>query len=397
MKINLNMSSLGNVKDNFDSLQNKYGGFGLPQVQVAVNGKKFKDKRGLAVISRVSVELSSGFEASVASFRVYNLFDTSTSQYRLKDISDSMQLGNAIEVSLGYIGQLCPVFTGFISEVHYLLEEGDVPCLEVHAMDAKGIMMAGRYAQQLTARSYGEAVREVLSRTAIEKLKSSGAISSIDVEATPDDPSQNPGQTEKLRKTHRMDMVSESDYEFIVKAAKKHNFEFYVENGRVIFRRAKRGAGTLMEIGVGKGVTGFDIGYGLTGLVGEVEVRSTDPSKSDSITAKKKIPPATISPSRNARALVAGSHKVYIDPSISSPKQAGTRAESLVEEISFRLGSLDCECVGMPELRPGYYVDFVGAGAPADNHFYITDVVHELDDIKGYTTKLTGKASEVKK
>ena len=36
-----------------------------------------------------------------------------------------------------------------------------------------------------------------------------------------------------------VEMVAESDYEFVVKAAKKYNYEFFVSGGNVYFRKAK--------------------------------------------------------------------------------------------------------------------------------------------------------------
>ena len=54
-------------------------------------------------------------------------------------------------------------------------------------------------------------------------------------------------------------MVAESDYEFVVKAAKKHNFEFFTECGQVYFRKAKSDTSILMEIGPATGMHSFDV------------------------------------------------------------------------------------------------------------------------------------------
>ena len=95
-------------------------------------------------------------------------------------------------------------------------------------MDVKGVMMAGSYSTQLRAKNYSDAVKEILEKTAYEKLGMQGmqVIKEIKIDNTPDkqrallNPTQ--GTSDKT-----IEMVAESDYEFVVKAAKKHNFEFF--------------------------------------------------------------------------------------------------------------------------------------------------------------------------
>ena len=86
-----------------------------------------------------------------------------------------------------------------------------------------------------------------------------------------------------------VEMVAESDYEFVVKAAKKYNYEFFVSGGNVYFRKAKEYAGVLMEISPATGMKNVDVEYNVTGLVGKVEVRSTDVGKASQIANSVKL------------------------------------------------------------------------------------------------------------
>jgi phage protein D len=203
-----------------------------------------------------------------------------------------------------------------------------------------------------------------------------------------------PGAAAKAS-AERVEMVAESDYDFIVKAAKKYNYEFFVEKGAVRFRKAKMGATTITELSVGKGVRSFEISYGVTGLVETVEARALNAGNGKLITSSKKLT-STLSGGSKAKGLIAKSSRVYIDPTIASREEADARVDSIMEEMRFRLGSLECECVGIPELLPGHYVSVSGVGSPVANTFYITRVTHELDDRHGYCTRLWGKAAELK-
>ncbi len=380
----------------FTSLRDKYDGFSLPRASVEVNGQPFSDKNNLSIISNVTVELSCGYEASVASFRIYNAYDTSSATFRFKDLKQMLLLGTQLKISLGYADTVSLIFVGFIAEVHFGMDEGDTPYIEVMGMDAKGIMMAGCYSTQLKARSFGEAIREVLQRAPYQKLSSDGIIAATEVADTPDKTAGSLSPGEGKASSTRVEMVAESDYEFIVKAAKKFNYEFFVEKGKVLFRKAKTGASNIVSLGIGAGVSSFEIGYGITGLVETVEARSMDAGNGKLITSKKKLT-ANLSSAGKAKGLISKSSRIYIDPTITSREQADARVDSILEEMRFRLGSLHCQCVGLPELLPGHFIDVEGVGAPVANTFYITQVTHELDENRGYFTRLVGKAAEVKK
>ena len=374
----------------YKNLASKYQNFSQPEAWVELNGKVFNDKA--IVITDINVEATCGFEASVARLRMYNVFDKQTGKFTYDAIKQSVVLGASFVIALGYLGKLGTVFVGFVSRVSFGFDPSDLPFIEVTGMDVKGIMMANRYAAQLTAKSYGEAVSEILKRTSYEKLRSAKAITALNISDTPD--KQAGGSNKASAET--IEMVEESDYEFIVKAAKKFNYEFFVDRGAVYFRKAKNDASILMELGIGSGLIQFDIGYDSTGLVETVEVRAMDPGTGKVIASKKKLS-NNLSTGSLAKGLVSGSTKVYIDPTVTTQEQADARASYLAEDVSYRLGSLECVCPGLPDLAPGRFVKVTGLGVPVDNTFYVTSVVHDFRQDSGYQTRLTGKAAEVQK
>ena len=189
-----------------------------------------------------------------------------------------------------------------------------------------------------------------------------------------------------------VEMVAESDYEFVVKAAKKYNYEFFVSSGTVYFRKAKDYTEVLMEISPATGMINVDVEYNVTGLVGKVEVRSTDVGKASQIANSVKLK-NKLSKGNYASKLVKDSTKVYIDPTADSKKEAGYRAEYLAEDVAFRFGTLEAELVGLPDLVVGRYIKLVGMGDPVNNLFYIVSVRHMLNGEQGFTTKITAKAA----
>ena len=379
----------------FDKLKKKYMQFQHPVAVIKINGESLADARKGYPVSDIRIDLTCGFEASVAEFCVYNVYDESTGKFDFPAKKTKLRLGCRVEVYLGYAGEATCVFVGVITRINYLFEKYDIPCVRITAMDVKGIMMAGSYSAQLKAKNYSDAVKEILDKTAYEKLGQQGekVMRSVSVDITPDKQRTLAGGG-AMAADKTIEMVAESDYEFVVKAAKKHNFEFFTECGKVYFRKAKSDTSILLEIGPATGMHSFDISYDLTGLVEKVVVRGMDVSKAKLISAKKKFS-NKISDGSKAKPLLKDSQKVYIDSTITSKEEAEDRANSLMETISYRYGTLECEMVGLPELLPGHFIKLTGLGEPAENTFYINRICHVLGKDGQYDTRITAVSAGI--
>lgn len=375
----------------YDTLKNKYDKFQYPNLRLEIGGVDFMENKAELVLSELEVQLSSGYESSVANFRYYNSYNYNNGEYQFDKYKKFVYLGSDVMVKLGYGNETLEIFRGFISQVRFVSEEGDPHHIEITAMDVKGMMMANCYAMQLTAKAYSEAVKEIFNKAAYQKMLSMGIYKSIRIAETPDKQKRDGSQTD----TSTIEMVLESDYEFVVKAAKKYNYEFFVDSGTVIFRKAKDAANDcLIRLGPQEGLYTYEIEYDITSLVNSIEVRGMDTGKGNVITAQKKCS-NKFSKGNKVKALLSQTKKVYLDAASNSREEAQYRAESLMEDMSYRLGKIECECVGLPELKPGEFVEISGLGSPADNKFYITNVTHIFNDIEGFHTKLSGKAAAI--
>jgi phage protein D len=389
---------MGGAEYTYKDLYSKYNTFDYAMVKVELNGKLFANKHQDIFVNDIRVDLSCGFEASMASFRLYNIYDLnrtgdpSQSKFRYDAINNEVILGAPVRIWFGYAGQYEHIFTGFIASVDFGYDGENFYYIEVTAMDAKGVMMASGYAAQLTARSYGDAVSEILQRVSYNNMQEAEIISKITVSATPD--KKQPGESDGAS-AETIEMVSESDYEFIVKAAKKFNFEFFIDRGEVLFRKARSNTKPLIELIGSNGIKAFRMGYSLTGMVESIEVRALDPGTGKVTTAKGKYT-GQMSTKSKAKSLVKKSSRVYIDPTIFTQQEADARLESLMTQMSYRLGSVECECIGMPELVPGRFAK-IAVGSPGDNYFYITNVIHEVGQSGIYTTTLTGSTDTLEK
>lgn len=376
----------------YEALKEKYGFFDEASIVIKVNDSELTSEKKGFPVGDVVIDLTSGYEASIAEFSIFDVYDLSQNEFLIERVKKYILIGSKVEIELGYRRATTLVFCGVITRVNFLYETEGIPCIRVSAMDVKGIMMAGSYDRQLKATNFSDAVTEILKRTAYEKLRNSGVITKITVEDTPDKRMEHTETNNATNKT--IEMVAESDYEFVVKAGKRNNFEFFTECGNVIFRKAKSDQKILMEIDPTMGLRGFDISYDITGVVEKVIVRGMDVSKAKVIKSEKKFSNA-ISQGNKAKAVLKGSQKVYIDSTISSKEEAQTRVESIMEKMSYRYGSLNCELIGIPELMPGHFIRLFGLGTGANNKFYLTKVRHEYNLEGRYLVFLEGVSDSV--
>ncbi|MCI9652675.1 phage late control D family protein [uncultured Acetatifactor sp.] len=374
----------------YQELKKKYEDFSYPLVHVQIGGKDFSQNKFGFQISDVEVEMTSGFEAAMATFWIYNCYDKIACAFEFDSLKKYVCMGSAVILSMGYGTRVREIFRGFISRVNFVFRQEEIPGVEITAMDIKGIMMAGNYSRQLKATCYSDSVKEILGRTAYVRLESSEIVTRQEISDTPDKRQGAPGGGESAS-DRTMEMVCESDYEFVVKAAKKYNYEFFSVGGTVYFRKAKSNQELLMEAAPGDGLRSYEIGYDFTGIVEKVEVRGMDAGKSKLIKASKKMQ-NKLSQGNKAKPLIKDSQKVYIDPTVTSKEEAGYRADYLAEDISYRLGTLEAEFIGLPELTPGRFLKVKGLGTAVSNTFYLVTVRHIMDE-RGYITKVTGKAA----
>ena len=428
---------MGSESYQFEDLKKTYGNFASPVSEILIDGEALGENEFGISISDLRIEETCGFEASIASYMMYNVFDDVAAQFRYKAVKKYIQLGSVVVIYMGYDASVREVFRGFIAKVNFVYDEDDIPGIRITAMDLKGIMMANSYSKQFKAQSYSGAVKEIfrnepysamLSQDAQNAMQEQGApgggaaaggsmpsgggddkaddatsgvmITDASIEDTPDAKQSQQGggggeeenSNRQSETTYTVEMVGESDYEFIVKAAKKFNFEFYILGGRMMFRKAKKDTSTLMTLSPATMLSSLDVEYDITGLVSSVEVRNVDPGKGKLLTTKKKNSNKIGSKAKN---LIKNMEKVFIDPTADSKDDTGHSAEYLLEDMVYRFGTIRAGMVGLPEMVPGKFIDLKDLGDTVDNTYYIMSVTHTMSKDGMFHTEIVGKAAKV--
>ena len=380
-----------------DDLYKQYEGYFEPKAVVHMGGEdieKFK-KYSLHCVD-LSVEVTSDLKASIASFSILGSYDLKTGAFRSEALKKYIAMGTSVKIYMGHAASLTEVFKGYVAAVDFLYEREspENSLIRITAMDIKGVMMANNYSKRLKANYYSDAVKEIFDQSTYKTLQQNGVVDDITVADTPDKPAGGaaPGGAQGGGTDIRIEMAGESDYDFVTRCARRFNYEFFSIGGHVTFRKAKLNTQPLIEITPHVTVLDYDVTYDITGVVGEVKVRTMDVGKGSKIETKKKNS-NKFSIGSKAKSLVSSQSYVYIDSSIESQADAEKRAEYLMEDISYRLGHIRMTLLGIPDIVPGRFITLKDFGAGISNNYYITDVTHEYMAGSRYVTIIEGKAS----
>lgn len=355
------------VTTSFKKLQKKYGNFNAPTIEVEVGSTKLIAGKKLQ-ITQLEVELTSGYEASGASFVVAGCYEGKKTDF--SDAVDKIQIGEKISISAGYI-KTEEIFIGYINQIDYCLgTSAEIASIRVECMDAKGLLMKNRRLEFFDKKKPGDLVREILMDKPVGSY-----LTGIDISAGP--------QEDVPLRTNM-----QTDYDIIVEQANKQGFEFFIVQGKAYFRERRKVTSTIMSIDLGDGLFSARLSLSGQSLVKSVEVRSIDENNGKLVNGKANIS-GSFSQGSSASKMLGSSKQVFYEAGVADNAEAMRRAEARVETMAENFGTIECECLGIPEIGPGRYIQVNKLSKVMNQKYYITYVRHTIDD-SGFHTVFRG-------
>ncbi|MFI3176692.1 MAG: hypothetical protein R3Y67_04255 [Eubacteriales bacterium] len=361
------MIDLMSVTTSCSDLETKYEKFAAPTVEVEVASTKLVSSTQL-IIKDVEVELTSGYEASGATFTVVNAYEQKNSDFS-SDIN-KVQLGESVSISLGYITTE-EVFSGYVSRIDYqIARTGDVSAVRVECMDAKGMLMKNRRLEMFEKKTPGSLIKQILGEKPVADY-----LDGMDITE---------GNEEEI--ALRASMLT--DYEIIVEQAKKHGYEFFIIQGKAHYAKRESVSSSIMTL------TPMDLLYSARlildsqKLVKTVEVRSIDGNSGELVTGEGTIS-GTFSSSSSGNKMLGTSKQVFYEAGVVDNAEAVARATARVEAMAATFGEIECECVGIPEIGPARFIELDRVSEVMNKKYYITYVKHTIGE-NGFTTTFKG-------
>ena len=345
----------------FSGLYETYEGFRTPSFTLTINGSQMDVGEG--------VELQS-LECRLTTLREAGTLTLSAELNHNTDLGSTwlsaVQLGAVCTLALGYVGTEKAVFSGFVYDVLWGAPlDGAKLTLEMTCMDVRGQLMLSACADAGAARTLSQLVSALLSQSCCTRM------ASAQVKSIPEDwdlPFQRTGQT---------------DFEILCKAADFLCYEFYAFGESVYFGPARDSSQTAVTFDGPNGLMCLRRRRTLAGQCAAVAVGGAD-DNGERIYA------------RQARAADSGfgvgqiKHALALDifqaePAVKTMAQAQYLAQARMQQRQSRGSMLLGQCTGLPDLRPGRFVQVSDLSQPVNGSYYVQTVVHTLDE-SGFET-----------
>lgn len=360
------------VTTSYSSLKSKYSQFKAPTVEITVAGTKLVSGAKFS-IQNLAVDLTSEYEASGCSFSIVDAYEFQNTNFESK--AKKIGVGDSVEVEIGYI-RTESVFKGYVNAVRYVFDkDGIVGEIQIECMDVKGLMMKNRRMEFFTQKSADAVLKEILKDTPVSSYISGKKIDSCPEDEIP------------LRSN------MQTDYDIIVEQASKLGFEFFVSQGKVVFRKKESVSSSIMDLEPEFGIFELRSECSAQKLVKTIEVRSTDPETGKVITGSASLS-GTFSKGSNGSKVIGNSKQVFYEPGLKDAAEAKRRAEARIKAISDTFGYLEVTCIGIPEIGPGRFINIKKLSDNVNGKYYITSVRHSMTGGE-YVTSFKGRRSSL--
>jgi phage protein D len=204
------------------------------------------------------------------------------------------------------------------------------------------------------------------------------------------------GQIDPIVKIESFTIDSEkSDYSFLKWLADRFGYEFFVRNDKLYFRKPEDMGKEAITLAWGRELMSFSPRMSVAEVVSKVTVRGPDPKD-----RSKTIEGIASSSDLDFKEKGAKSAADYIksgqrsdaeaymhDIPICSEEEAKAVAKAAMARKNNNFITGTCQCIGIPDVRPGTNVKIEGVGKRFNGIYYIKKATHSLGD-GGYTTSL---------
>jgi phage protein D len=279
-------------------------------------------------------------------------------------------VGNAVEVSLGYVDAVTSVMVAEITSLEPRFGADEPPRLVVRGYDHRHRLARARKTRTF-ARMKDSAIAAQVGREA-----------GLRVEAT------------DTKVTLPFVVQSnQTDLEFLQRRAGLIGFEVFVRDKVLHFRRPQNAAKAAVRLALGGDVTEFAPRLSALSQVGEVAVRGWDVKKKETVLGKAGVGQEASAMGGKASGPKAANRafgkagNVGVRQPVQTKAEADQMALGRFNEMALTYIRGDLTCEGNAGIRAGTVVDVEGAGTTFSGPYYVTAVTHRLDD-GGFETTL---------
>ena len=359
-------------KYTYESLAKKYDNFTAPSFAVELDGQLLSSNN--VHIPSLEVEQNADGTAGGCSFVVEGLYDYATSQWR-NQILDLVRPGARLSVKGGYQEKKL-LFYGYVDDYTMEFSSENPPRISVTGLDGLGFLMSHRepfYGGANKAKAVVEGI--------FHKSLAAGFAKSMTVAVLED---------------FTVPLVKEQvdDWKFLTVLAERFGVTLAALAGELIFDDLEGYDKPVLKLTLGKGLESFQKRVSLAHQVGQVEIWGRDVNQlpikgvaNDVSAGGGRWAAEWVSDLRSA---VLREYSEFARTQTECERLAQNRLDGIAMEFVSGSG----QCIGLPELCAGRYLEVDGGDDQANGTYFLTQVRH-LFSLEGYRTTFSFEGAKL--
>lgn len=304
-----------------------------------------------------------------------DMLDMKKQKFRWLDDA-RIKIGTRIEISFSYaqgsgnassLGDNTLLFIGSLHAITHNYDPGGSTKLEVRGYDLScNLMRSSKGQESYKNKNYSEIVKDIAEKYGLK---------------------QNQIESSTLVYDSVSRDSSEDDYEFVKKLACRNNYEFFVREQSLYFRKPKDSDDAKFTFTNGINIISFSTETSVSTYVSEVQINfwNSNQKEKSPQTAKQ----AEVGNSYGLDLESQQGKKIIMENvNVSSAEEANALALAELTRRNQNLITGNLVSIGNPSIRPGMTVKIEKVGDRFNGTYYVKETKHSINQ-NGYRTTLT--------
>jgi len=363
----------------FKVLDTSYGHFMAPECEITIGSKTLKDSK--VDIEEVEVEQAADGAAGSCRIKIVDFYNYHTSSWD-SALTSNLKVGAKLSVKMGYVKKK-EVFFGYVDDFSFEYGEDEEPAVVINGLDGLGFLMHVRSRmfageKKTINNMVADLLRESMNAGASKKSTISPKLKDITVQRI---------------------LEGQDTYSFLNTLAKQTGMQLLCINGELIFDDVESYTTPVCTLDMMNdgGLFSFSKRLSLANQPGKVIVHGRDINNKP---IKGEATSSSLSGSGTAAASVASKllkKAVYEEesPLVMTAEECKKLAQNRFDDLARNYVHGSGMCVGLPEICAGRYLELKGMDRSTDGSYFLTRVVHTLND-DGYFIKFEVRGAKSK-
>jgi len=341
----------------------------IPSSKIIINGNPISWETKTDFIS---VSISEDLDApSMFNLKVYT-WNLIAQKMTWVD-SDLFEIGNKVEIRIGYDQDLKTVIFGEITGLEPEFPQGSTPILTIRGHDLRHRLLRGHQTKSFLKMKDSDIARQI--------AQTRGLTAKV---------------TDSKVKLEYVLQHNQTDWEFLKTRGDRIGYEVAIEGKDLYFRPHQNDQSKILDLTYGENLLEFFPRLSSLAQVEQVEVRGWIPKDKKTVISqagagKESSKMAGTKTGSQIVQTFGKSTNTIVDRPVSSKAEADQIALGKFQDLGIAYITAEGSCQGIADLRAGKVVKIIGVGKRFSGLYYVNTTEHTYSPEQGYQTLFTAR------